>query len=245
MGEHLLLGSGELYLDCVMHDLRAMYSEIEIKVADPIVNFSETVVETSTLKCFAETPNKKNKFTMIAEPLDKGLAEASEAGNLPLSARDLSKHLTNEYGWDALAARSVWAFGPEPRGGANILLDDTLPGETDKAALKSVKDAVVAGFQWGTREGPLCDEPIRGVKFKLLGASVDGSPVNRSSGQVIPTSRRVSYSAMLMATPRLMEPVNFVEVSAPADCLPAVYTVLARRRGHVVKDLPKPGSPLF
>jgi len=32
------------------------------------------------------------------------------------------------------------------------------------------------------------------------------------------------------ATPRLMEPYFFVEVEAPADCVSAVYTVLARRR---------------
>lgn len=36
------------------------------------------MVETSSLKCFAETPNKKNKITMIAEPLEKGLAEDIE-----------------------------------------------------------------------------------------------------------------------------------------------------------------------
>ncbi len=27
-GEHVVFGTGELYLDCVMHDLRKMYSEI-------------------------------------------------------------------------------------------------------------------------------------------------------------------------------------------------------------------------
>jgi hypothetical protein len=27
-GEHVVLGTGEMYLDCVMHDLRKMYSEI-------------------------------------------------------------------------------------------------------------------------------------------------------------------------------------------------------------------------
>lgn len=43
---------------------------MEVKVADPVVSFCETVVETSSLKCFAETPNKRNKVTMIAEPLD-------------------------------------------------------------------------------------------------------------------------------------------------------------------------------
>jgi U5 small nuclear ribonucleoprotein component len=34
-------------------------------------------------------------------------------------------------------------------------------------------------------------------------------------------------------------------VQAPADCVAAVYTVLSRRRGHVTRDAPKPGSPLY
>lgn len=58
-GEHIILGTGELYLDCVLHDLRKLFSEIEIKVSDPVVRFSETVVETSAVKCYAQTPNKK------------------------------------------------------------------------------------------------------------------------------------------------------------------------------------------
>ena len=31
-GEHVILGTGELHLDCVMHDLRKMYSDIDVKV---------------------------------------------------------------------------------------------------------------------------------------------------------------------------------------------------------------------
>ena len=31
------------------------------------------------------------------------------------------------------------------------------------------------GFQWGSKEGPLCDEPIRNVKFKMLDAQVRSS----------------------------------------------------------------------
>ncbi len=38
-----------------------MYSEIEIKVSDPCVTFCETVIDTSAIKCFGITPNKKNK----------------------------------------------------------------------------------------------------------------------------------------------------------------------------------------
>ena len=51
-GEHVILGTGELHLDCVMHDLRKMYSDIDVKVADPVVSFCETVVETSQVIAF-------------------------------------------------------------------------------------------------------------------------------------------------------------------------------------------------
>lgn len=69
-------------------------------------------------------------------------------------------------------------------------------------------------FQWGAREGPLCDEPIRNVKFKIVDARIAQEPLHRGSGQIIPTSRRVAYSSFLMATPRLMEPVYYVEVNS-------------------------------
>lgn len=30
-GEHVILGTGELYMDCVMHDLRVMYADAEVR----------------------------------------------------------------------------------------------------------------------------------------------------------------------------------------------------------------------
>jgi U5 small nuclear ribonucleoprotein component len=83
------------------------------------------------------------------------------------------------------------------------------------------------------------------VKFRILDASVAPEPIYRGGGQIIPTARRVCYSAFLTASPRLMEPVYYVEIQSPADCVSAIYNVLARRRGHVTQDLPKPGSPLY
>lgn len=43
-------------------------------------------------------------------------------------------------------------------------------------------------------------------------------------------TQRFVLIGWFQATPRLMEPYYFVEVQAPADCVSAVYTVLARRR---------------
>ena len=157
-GEHVILGTGELYMDCVLHDLRRLYSDMELKVSDPVTRFCETVVETSAIKCYAMTPNKKNKITFLAEPLDDGIAQDIESGRLSMTdARKAGKILQENYGWDLMASRSIWAFGPEDRG-PNILQDDTLPTEVDKRLLGTVRDTIRQGFNWGTREGPLCEE---------------------------------------------------------------------------------------
>jgi U5 small nuclear ribonucleoprotein component len=86
-------------------------------------------------------------------------------------------------------------------------------------------------FQWGAREGPLCDEPIRNVKFKIVDARIAPEPLHRGSGQIIPTARRVAYSAFLMATPRLMEPVYYVEVLD--TCIVSKKYAYLRENGYI------------
>lgn len=158
-GEHVILGTGELYMDCVLHDLRRLYSEMELKVSDPVTRFCETVVETSAIMCYAITPNKKNKITMVAEPLDDGIAEDIESGkvNIKDPIRKVGQFFEDNYDWDKLASRSIWAFGPDEMG-PNILQDDTLPSQVDKKLVNTVRDTLRQGFSWGTREGPLCEE---------------------------------------------------------------------------------------
>ena len=53
----------------------------------------------------------------------------------------VSEWFQEKYNWDLLAARSVWAFGPD-RQGPNVLLDDTLPAEVDKNLLGAVKGSI-------------------------------------------------------------------------------------------------------
>ena len=67
---------------------------------------------------------------MIAEPLEKGLAEdiESEVVQITWPRKRLGEFFQTKYDWDLLAARSIWAFGPDATG-PNILVDDTLPSE--------------------------------------------------------------------------------------------------------------------
>jgi U5 small nuclear ribonucleoprotein component len=245
-GEHVVLGTGELYMDCVLHDLRRLYAEMELKVSDPVTRFSETVVETSAIMCYAITPNKKNKITMIAEPLEPGIAEDIEAGRVRIRdpVRKVGQFFEERYGWDKLASRSIWAFGPEEMG-PNILQDDTLPSNVDKKMLKTVQESIKQGFSWGTREGPLCEEPIRNTKFRLTNVELASEAIYRGGGQIIPTARRAVYSSFLMASPRLMEPIYTCAMMGPADAVASLYTVLLKRRGHVLSDGPIAGTPLY
>jgi U5 small nuclear ribonucleoprotein component len=73
---------------------------------------------------------------MTAQPLDKGLADEIERELITIDwdKSRLSKHMQESYDWDVLAARSLWAFGPD-RHGPNVLLDDSLPNATNKQLL--------------------------------------------------------------------------------------------------------------
>jgi U5 small nuclear ribonucleoprotein component len=82
----------------------------------------------------------RNKITMISEPLETGLAQQIEAGkvSMRMTNKDRGKWFEEKYGWDLLASRNVWAFGPEENG-ANVLLNDTLPSEVSRHRAVSVR----------------------------------------------------------------------------------------------------------
>lgn len=56
--------------------------------------------------------------------------------------KKIGEFFQSKYDWDLLAARSIWAFGPDTTG-PNILVDDTLPSEVDKNILRSIRDSIV------------------------------------------------------------------------------------------------------
>lgn len=144
-----------------------------------------------------------------------------------------------------MSSRSVWAFGDSPTRGTNLLLDDTLPSEVDKQLLDSCRSSIVQGFQWATREGPLCEEPVRGSKIKILDAVLAEKSIHRGGGQVIPTARRAVHSSILTAAPRLMEPIYRLQIQCPGEIVDSIQNLLKRRRGHIVRDRPIPGTFLY
>lgn len=72
---------------------------------------------------------------MIAEPLEKGIAEDIERGRVTMrmTPKERGTFFQEKYQWDLLASRSIWAFGPDDSG-PNVLLDDTLPSQVMSTA---------------------------------------------------------------------------------------------------------------
>lgn len=242
-GEHIVAGAGELHLEICLKDLEEDHACIPIKKSDPVVSYRETVSEQSNQTCLSKSPNKHNRLYMRAVPMPDGLAEDIEKGDInprDSDSKTRGKVLAEKYGYDVNEARKIWCFGPEGTG-PNIMVDCTKGVQY----LNEIKDSCVAGFQWATKEGVLCEENLRGVRFDLLDITLHADAIHRGGGQIIPTARRCYYACALTAAPRLQEPVYLVEIQCPEQAVGGIYGVLNRRRGHVFEESQVAGTPMF
>merc|ERR1719419_727077 len=217
-GEHIIAGAGELHLEICLKDLEEDHAQIELKKSDPVVSYRETVPMPDGL----------------ADDIDKG--EVAPRQDFKIRGR----YLADTYDYDVGEARKIWCFGPDTNG-PNLLMDVTKGVQY----LNEIKDSVVAGFQWATKEGVMCDENMRGVRFNIHDVTLHTDAIHRGGGQIIPTARRVLYACSLTAQPRLMEPVYLVEIQCPENAVGGIYGCLNRRRGHVFEEAQTPGTPMF
>uniref|UniRef100_A0A673KT49 Elongation factor 2-like n=1 Tax=Sinocyclocheilus rhinocerous TaxID=307959 RepID=A0A673KT49_9TELE len=241
-GEHIVAGAGELHLEICLKDLEEDHACIPLKKSDPVVSYRETVSEESDQVCLSKSPNKHNRLYMKARPLPDGLAEDIDKGDVTArqELKQRARYLAEKYEWEVAEARKIWCFGPDGTG-PNILVDITKGVQY----LNEIKDSVVAGFQWATKEGALCEENMRAVRFDIHDVTLHADAIHRGGGQIIPTARRVLYASVLTAQPRLMEPIYLVEIQCPEQVVGGIYGVLNRKRGHVFEESQVAGTPIF
>lgn len=140
-------------------------------------------------------------------------------------------------------ARKIWDFGPEGVGtlGTNILADKSKGVQY----LNEVNDSLKTAFQAATRDGPLCAEELRGVKYNIMDVKLHSDSAHRGARQIEPAARRAFFGSLLSAQPRLLEPIYLVEIQTDEATMGAVYGVLSARRGHVFSSERQEGTPLF
>eukprot|EP01089_Gocevia_fonbrunei_P011720 TRINITY_DN255_c0_g1_i1.p1 TRINITY_DN255_c0_g1~~TRINITY_DN255_c0_g1_i1.p1 ORF type:complete len:842 (-),score=241.00 TRINITY_DN255_c0_g1_i1:88-2613(-) len=241
-GQTIVAGAGELHLEICLKDLREEFTGIEIITSEPIVSYRETVTAESSITCMSKSPNKHNRLYIKAAPLHEDLPKAIEDGDI--GPRDDPKKrarlLCDNYGFDITDARKIWSFGPDTNG-PNLLVDVSKGVQY----LNEIKDSWEAAFQLATREGVLCEENQRGIRYNIIDVTLHSDAVHRGGNQIIPTARRVMFAAQLTALPKLMEPIYLVEIQCPDVAMGGVYSTMNKRRGHVISEEQRPGTPLM
>ncbi|EHK48639.1 hypothetical protein TRIATDRAFT_281456 [Trichoderma atroviride IMI 206040] len=202
-------------------------------------------------------------------------ADTELTAGAAISVEELKTQLQKELetgkgreGWKGLVDR-IAGFGPR-RTGPNLLIDatkdgilpkifaaakapDATPGSDDKLRPSHLSDKITHAFQLGTAQGPLCNEPMQGVAVFIEDVSLNLSEddtsardkLNRLTGEVIKAFQSSLRAAFLDWSPRLMLAMYTVEIQTSTEVLGRVYDVLTRRRGRVVSEAMKEGTPFF
>jgi len=241
-GEHIVAGAGELHLEICLKDLEEDFCGVPLRISEPVVSFRETITTETDQTVMSKSPNKHNRLYLTAEPLDEEVSNDIDAGHINMrdDPKVRGKYLAETHGWDKEEGRKIWCFGPDTTG-PNMLVD----AAKGVQYLNEIKDSFVAAFQWATKEGVLAEENMRGCKFMVMDVVLHADAIHRGGGQIIPTARRALYAAQYCATPRLMEPIFLVDIQCPESAMGGIYNVLNRRRGHVIAEEQRPGTPLY
>jgi len=244
-GEHIVAGAGELHLEICIKDLRDDFMKgAPIKIGKPVVSFCEAISAKSSQDCLSKSPNKHNRITMNAQPLNEEFAVAVDKSEInpeddaKVRARTLSETWPDD--WNVGDARSIWCFGCPPDGKANVLVDQT----KGVAYLAEIKDSMVGAFGQATLGGCIAEETLRAIRFNFLDVTLHADAIHRGAGQIMPPTKRVMYACQLVSKPILMEPLYVCDITVPTAAVSGVYETLNARRGQVEGQDDRPGTPL-
>lgn len=240
-GENVIAGCGELHVEICLNDLEKDYAQCDIIKSDPVVTYKETMTAVSSQTAMAKSQNKHNRIHGTAQPLHEALPDLIENGEISptqdIKAR--GKRLAEEFEWEKDDTLKIWCFGPD-NAGPNVVVDITKGVQY----MNEIKESMVSSFQWASKQGVLCDENMRGMRFNVVDCELHTDAIHRGGGQIMPTARRLYYALEMLCEPTLLEPIFSCDITAPADCMGGVYQSLNQRRGQVVEEIQITGTPL-
>ena len=130
-------------------------------------------------------------------------------------------------------------------------LSSSTPALQTDRHMATFADKIAYAFQLSTHQGPLCNEPMQGVAVFLESVTCNVSDeeasqsMGRLTGEIIRTVRDSIRSGFLDWSPRIMLAMYSCEIQASAEVLGRVYSVITRRRGHIISEFLLEPSPNF
>jgi len=204
-GEYLLSGIGELHLEIAVKLLRGHFSGREIVISSPRVVYREKAARKGIV-AIARSPNQLNKFAAQVEPLEE---------DFDIERVDHSRG----------NAENIIAVD----GHKNVLVDCT--GKAEQ--FREVLDFIISGFGFACRAGPLCGEPLRGVKINLIDIQLSPKAEDRSPVEIMHGVGKAIFGSFLTAKPMLFEPIYKTVISVPAELAGECSRIVSSRRGKI------------
>ncbi|MEM3833539.1 MAG: elongation factor EF-2 [Thermoprotei archaeon] len=225
-GEYLISGMGSLHLEIALWDLKQRTGNLEFVTSAPLIIYREGIRNRGeTFE--AKSPNRHNRIVAEVEPLNEATLRLLAEGRVTedMDWRTRAKILRDEADWDADEARNIWAIDEH----LNIFVDATKGVQY----LNEVADTLINGFRWTVSAGPLAHEPMRGVKVRLLDATIHEDPAHRGPAQLMPALKNATIASILTAKPVLLEPIYKIEVKVAQDYLSGVIKIITSKRGKI------------
>lgn len=138
------------------------------------------------------------------------------------------------------------------RNGGNA--DESHESTSLQITIKDFRDKIITAFQNATFQGPLCNEPMQGVavfldevKVEIADEEVEAlrMKIGQLIGEVITAMTSAIRQGFLDWSPRLLLAMYSCEIQASSEVLGKVYGVITRRRGRIVAEEMKEGTPFY
>jgi elongation factor 2 len=173
---------------------------IEVTVSSPQVVHIESV-QKKGIAALAKSPNKQNSFCVQVMPGAEEQANVSEEDDVG-NVLSIDEH-------------------------RNVLID--VKGKTE-AVSEEALEAIITGFEYACKAGPLCGEPMRHARVNLVDLQLcekeEKSEIMRGVGKAI-------FGSCLTADPILLEPIYRIIISVASELSGECSRMLNTRRGKV------------
>jgi elongation factor 2 len=178
-------------------------SNLELVVSSPTVVYRESVTKKG-ITGYALSPNQENKFAVQVEPEEEANSKKQGSNKqVKIVAIDENR---------------------------NVLVDcGNISDSLDERTL----NAIIAGFEFACKAGPVCGEPMRHVKVNLISISLNYKPELRPDLEVMHGMGKAIFGSFLTAKPIILEPIYKTEVTVATDLAGECSRILETNRGKI------------
>jgi len=226
-GEHLMHGMGELHLEVIENRIKSEKG-VDVQTSPPIVVYREGITKVSP-EIEGKSPNKHNKLYFVVEPLDENISKAIKEGTIPemrIKKKDITiRDMFVETGMDRKEADKVKDIYK-----GNIFVDKT----RGIVHINDIMEMALDMFEDVMTSGPMAREPCAKVRVSLMDVKLHEDAIHRGPAQLYPAIRQGIRSAMILAGPFLLEPIQTIQIEGPEEFMGDLSKLVANKRGQLL-----------